>query len=62
MDLDYENYLEIDEKIFRPSEAMLLRGDATKARKELGWNYVVSFEDLINEMIEKYLDYLKEMI
>ncbi len=60
VDLDYEDYLEIDENIFRPSDVMLLRGDATQARKNLGWDFEVSFEGLVKEMVEKDLDYCKK--
>lgn len=59
--LNYEDHLEIDEEFYRPSEVMLLRGDATKAKKELGWIYKVSFEDLIKEMVENDLEYFKEL-
>ena len=60
--LDYENYLEIDKKLFRPSEVMLLRGDATKATKQLGWNHEVSFEDLVEEMVKTDLEYFKKLV
>jgi GDPmannose 4,6-dehydratase len=59
--LDYEEYLMIDEEFYRPSEVMLLKGDATKAKKELGWSYDVSLEDLIVEMVENDLKYFKEL-
>ena len=60
--LDYENYLEIDKKLFRPSEVMLLRGDATKATKQLGWNHEVSFEGLVEEMVKTDLEYFKKLV
>jgi GDPmannose 4,6-dehydratase len=59
--LDYEEYLVIDEEFYRPSEVMLLKGDATKAKEELNWNYDVSLEDLIKEMVENDLNYFKNV-
>lgn len=60
--LNYKDYLEIDEKFFRPSEVMLLRGDATKALKQLGWNHEVSFEDLVEEMVKTDLEYFEKLV
>ena len=37
LDLDWEEYVVVDEQFFRPAEIFQLRGDATKARQELGW-------------------------
>lgn len=62
VNLDYEDYLEIDEKFFRPSEVMLLRGDATKAIKQLGWNHEVSFDGLVEEMVKTDLEYFKKLV
>ena len=45
--------IKVNQKYFRPSEVEELLGDATKAQKKLGWKIETSFEDLINEMIEK---------
>lgn len=49
---DYKKYIEIDENLFRPNEVEYLRGDASKAQKVLGWKPSVSFDDLIEEMID----------
>lgn len=53
--LEYEPYVIVDPSYFRPSEAVELRGDATLARKELGWAPSKSFEDLVAEMVESDL-------
>jgi len=42
----------IDPSLFRPKEIHQLLGDATKAKKELGWSPKISFEEMIKEMIE----------
>jgi GDPmannose 4,6-dehydratase len=61
VNLNYEDHLEIDEEFYRPAEVMLLRGDATRAKKELSWNYGIPFEDLVNEMVESDLNYFKNV-
>lgn len=55
VDLDYRDYVSIDDKLYRPSEVNILQGDASKARKKLGWSPLVTFEDLVREMIESDL-------
>jgi GDPmannose 4,6-dehydratase len=42
----------VDSRYFRPTEVDALLGDATKARKELGWAPEISFEALVSEMVE----------
>jgi len=53
--LDYHDYLAIDKDLYRPSEVNVLQGDASKARRKLGWEPTVSFEDLVKEMVESDL-------
>ena len=55
--LDYKKYLEIDETLYRPSEVMLLRGNPSKAKKILGWEPMITFDELIKEMVESDLDF-----
>jgi GDPmannose 4,6-dehydratase len=50
--LDYRDYVVSDPKFFRPAEVDLLVGDCSKARKKLGWEPTVTFEELIHEMID----------
>ena len=51
--LNLEDYLEIDKKLFRPTEVDVLIGDPSKAIKKLGWNpNKTSFDDLINIMVQ----------
>jgi GDPmannose 4,6-dehydratase len=52
LNLDYKDYVVIDENLYRPSEVNVLQGDASKARKQLGWVPTVSFETLIKEMVD----------
>lgn len=55
VNLDWEKYVVIDTKLFRPAEVTHLVGDATKARTELGWRPEVSFEELIRMMVDEDL-------
>ena len=41
LDLDYHDYVEFDQRYMRPAEVDVLLGDATKARKELGWPSII---------------------
>lgn len=51
-DLNWEQYVEVDPKFYRPAEVDLLIGDSSLAKEELGWEPTVTFEDLITEMVE----------
>jgi GDPmannose 4,6-dehydratase len=44
--------VEIDPRYFRPTEVECLLGDASKARKKLGWHHRVTFGDLVKEMVD----------
>ena len=50
--LDWRRHVEIDQRYFRPAEVDLLLGDASKARRVLGWQPRVTFEELVRIMIE----------
>jgi GDPmannose 4,6-dehydratase len=50
--LDYREYVKVDERFYRPAEVELLLGDATKARKTLGWEPRYTFAELVREMVE----------
>ncbi len=52
LDLNYEEYVVIDPKFYRPSEVDLLIGDRTKAENALGWKPETSFEELVRMMVE----------
>jgi GDPmannose 4,6-dehydratase len=50
--LNWEDYVAVDERYLRPAEVPDLRGDALKARKELGWTPHTSFEELVRMMVD----------
>lgn len=52
LDLDWQHYVEVDPRYFRPSEVDVLLGDSTKAHKQLGWSPNVTFGGLIEMMID----------
>jgi len=59
--LDYRNYVVVDERFFRPAEVDLLVGDPSRAREKLGWKPEVSFEQLVEMMVEADLRILRGM-
>jgi GDPmannose 4,6-dehydratase len=54
--LDYHDFVDFDQKYIRPSEVDVLLGDATKARKCLGWVPEVDFRGLVEMMVESDLE------
>ncbi len=59
VDLDWKNYTVQDERFVRPAEVDLLVGDPSKAHAKLGWEPEVSFEALIQMMVEADVETLK---
>jgi GDPmannose 4,6-dehydratase len=58
--LDWERYVEIDPRYFRPTEVEALQGDATKARRNLGWTPRVGIDDLVRRMVEADLELARQ--
>jgi GDPmannose 4,6-dehydratase len=52
LDLDWEQYVEVDPRYFRPTEVDLLQGDASKAREKLGWKPRVELDELVRMMVD----------
>jgi GDPmannose 4,6-dehydratase len=57
--LRWEDHVVIDEAFYRPAEVDLLVGDASKARRVLGWEPTVGFEELVMMMVDADLDLLQ---
>ena len=51
-DLDWRQYVVVDERFLRPAEVHTLLGDATKAREKLGWEPEVGFEEMVQQMVD----------
>lgn len=60
VDLDWKNYYQQDERFMRPAEVDLLIGDPTKAHDKLGWKPEVTFEQMIQMMVEADVERLKK--
>jgi GDPmannose 4,6-dehydratase len=54
--LDYNDYVVIDPQFFRPAEVDRLLGDPTRAKTDLGWEPKMSFQQMVEEMVEADLD------
>jgi len=54
--LDWEKYVKIDPNLFRPTDVNVLCGDASKAKKILGWNPKIKFKDLVKLMVDADLE------
>ena len=51
VDLDYREFVKVDQTYYRPAEVDLLIGDSSKARRVLGWEPAFTFRELIKEMV-----------
>jgi GDPmannose 4,6-dehydratase len=56
--LDWQKHVVVDPALYRPAEVDLLVGDRSKARRVLGWEPEVTFEELVREMVFADLDRL----
>jgi GDPmannose 4,6-dehydratase len=52
LQLDWQKHVKIDTKYYRPTEVDLLIGDASKAKRDLGWEPKVRFKELANMMVD----------
>ena len=55
-DLDWEQYVVVDERFFRPAEVNILLGDPARAREKLGWELETSFEEMVRLMVDRDLE------
>ncbi len=60
LSLDYKQYVKTDKKFHRPEELNNLKGDSSKLRNKTGWKPEYTFNDIINEMIDYWLNYFKK--
>lgn len=58
--LSKEEHLRIDPRYFRPEELKDLKGDYAKAKQLLDWEPTISFEEMMDEMVDYWLDYYKQ--
>lgn len=64
LNLEWKDHVEIKDELFKTAEVMNARGDASKLKSILGWNYGLSFEQFIEKLIqdEVEIEKLKEII
>lgn len=55
VNLNYQDYVTLDEKFLRPEELEFLKGDSTKLRTVAGWKPKYTFESMIDEMVEYWM-------
>jgi GDPmannose 4,6-dehydratase len=60
--LDYRDFVRVDEALYRPAEVDLLIGDPSKARRILGWEPKHTFRDLVAEMVQSDLANIQRVI
>jgi len=60
LNLNPDDYIEIDPQFFRPAEVDILLGDSSLAREELGWKPNISFEQLVHDMVDSDLELVKK--
>lgn len=61
LDLDWQKYVVVDPKFFRPAEVDLLLADCSKAKRELGWKPQMSFEELVSTMVDADFERLSKL-
>ena len=59
--LNWEDYVVVDQRFHRPADVQYLRGDASKARRVLGWKPKVTFEQLVSMMVKADLERVKDL-
>jgi len=59
LDLKWQDYVKIDSKHLRPEELKDLKGDSSKLRNKVGWKPKYTFETMIDEMVEYWLEHYK---
>jgi GDPmannose 4,6-dehydratase len=62
LDLDWQDYVVVDERFYRPAEVQLLVAEPSKARDRLGWTPRVLFEDLVRMMVRADLELVRESV
>ena len=62
VDLDYKDYVVVDQRFVRPAEVDMLIGDCSKAAEKLGWKPEVDFKGLVELMVDADMDRWKEIL
>jgi len=54
LDMNYEDYVRVNQKFVRPEELKYLKGDASKMKEVFGWEPEYTFESMLDEMINSW--------
>jgi GDPmannose 4,6-dehydratase len=57
LEMNYQDYVKIEEKHLRPEELNVLKGDATKLKKNVNWKPKYTFETMLDEMINYWINH-----
>jgi GDPmannose 4,6-dehydratase len=60
--LDWRDHVIVDPQLYRPAEVDQLQADASKARRQLGWEPEISFEELVRSMVDADLALLQQQV
>ena len=60
LDLDYKKYVKTSERYLRPEELRDLKGDSSRMRSLLNWEPEYTFETMMNEMVDYWIDIFKK--
>lgn len=60
--LNWEEHVIIDKSLYRPSDIDIIFGNPEKVKKELGWEYHLSFEELVKLLVKEELKYQKSIV
>ena len=60
--LDYNKYVKINKDLIRPAEVDSLLGDSNKAKRILKWKPKITFKELVRDMVQSDLDYIKNKV
>ncbi len=58
LNLDFKKFIKIDKTLYRPVELEIIYGDNTKAKELLGWQYNMTFEQLIDTLVKDEIEYM----
>lgn len=56
--MDFDNFVKTDKSLYRPLELEITHGDNSKAKKLLGWQYDMTFEQLIDTFVNDEIEYV----
>jgi GDPmannose 4,6-dehydratase len=59
LNLNVDKFVKIDESLYRPNDLEINYGDNSKAKNKLNWNYDMSFDQLIDKLVDDEIEFIK---